>query len=49
MRCAELEARSIPVKDGRWGYRLLVVEDLLAASFLRWCSGAAGETGILNG
>jgi uncharacterized glyoxalase superfamily protein PhnB len=23
----ELEARGVPVKDGRWGYRLLVVED----------------------
>lgn len=25
---AELEARGVPVADGRWGYRLLVVEDL---------------------
>jgi hypothetical protein len=25
---AELEARDVPVKDGNWGYRLLVVEDL---------------------
>ena len=25
---AELEARGVPVKDGRWGYRLLMVEDL---------------------
>jgi catechol 2,3-dioxygenase-like lactoylglutathione lyase family enzyme len=24
---AELEAKGAPVKDGRWGYRLLVVED----------------------
>jgi catechol 2,3-dioxygenase-like lactoylglutathione lyase family enzyme len=24
---AELEARGVPVKDGEWGYRLLVVED----------------------
>ena len=24
---AELETRGVPVKDGRWGYRLLVVED----------------------
>jgi catechol 2,3-dioxygenase-like lactoylglutathione lyase family enzyme len=24
---AELEGRGAPVKDGRWGYRLLVVED----------------------
>ena len=24
---AELKARGAPVKDGRWGYRLLVVED----------------------
>ena len=24
---AELEARGVPVEDGRWGYRLLVVED----------------------
>jgi catechol 2,3-dioxygenase-like lactoylglutathione lyase family enzyme len=24
---AELEARGVQVKDGRWGYRLLVVED----------------------
>jgi catechol 2,3-dioxygenase-like lactoylglutathione lyase family enzyme len=24
---AELEARGAPVKDGKWGYRLLVVED----------------------
>jgi uncharacterized glyoxalase superfamily protein PhnB len=24
---AELEARGAPVKEGRWGYRLLVVED----------------------
>jgi hypothetical protein len=25
---AELEARGAPVKDGHWGFRLLVVEDL---------------------
>ena len=25
---AELEGRGVPVKEGRWGYRLLVVEDL---------------------
>ena len=25
---AELEARDVPVKDGSWGYRLLVVDDL---------------------
>jgi hypothetical protein len=25
---AEFEARGAPVTDGRWGYRLLVVEDL---------------------
>jgi hypothetical protein len=25
---AELEARGATVKDGHWGYRLLVVEDL---------------------
>lgn len=25
---AEFEARGAPVKDGEWGYRLLVVEDL---------------------
>ena len=25
---AELEARGVQVKDGLWGYRLLVVEDL---------------------
>jgi catechol 2,3-dioxygenase-like lactoylglutathione lyase family enzyme len=25
---AELEARGVPVKDGSWGYRLLVVDDL---------------------
>jgi uncharacterized glyoxalase superfamily protein PhnB len=24
---AELEARDVPVKEGRWGYRLLVVDD----------------------
>jgi catechol 2,3-dioxygenase-like lactoylglutathione lyase family enzyme len=24
---AELEARGVEVKDGRWGYRLVVVED----------------------
>ena len=24
---AELEARGVPVKEGSWGYRLLVVED----------------------
>src|SRR5438105_4970049 len=24
---AELEAKGAPVKDGRWGYRLLVIED----------------------
>lgn len=24
---AELEARGVPVKEGRWGYRLLVVDD----------------------
>jgi catechol 2,3-dioxygenase-like lactoylglutathione lyase family enzyme len=24
---AELEARGAPVKDGRWGYRLLVIDD----------------------
>ena len=25
---ADLEARGVPVRDGRWGDRLLVVEDL---------------------
>ncbi len=25
---AELESKGVEVKDGRWGYRLLVVEDL---------------------
>jgi catechol 2,3-dioxygenase-like lactoylglutathione lyase family enzyme len=25
---AEFEARGLPVKDGHWGYKLLVVEDL---------------------
>jgi len=25
--CAELEAKGVPVKDGSWGYRLLVVDD----------------------
>ena len=25
---AELEAKGIPVKEGSWGYRLLVVDDL---------------------
>jgi hypothetical protein len=25
---AELQARGVPVKDGHWSYRLLVVEDL---------------------
>src|SRR3984957_20427320 len=25
---AELEAKSVPVKEGSWGYRLLVVDDL---------------------
>jgi len=25
---AELEAKDVPVKEGRWGYRLLVVDDL---------------------
>lgn len=25
---AELEAKGVPVKDGSWGYRLLVVDDL---------------------
>jgi hypothetical protein len=25
---AELEASGVPVKDGRWGYGLLVIEDL---------------------
>lgn len=24
---AELEAKGVPVKDGRWGYRVLVVDD----------------------
>jgi hypothetical protein len=24
---AELEAKGVPVKDGSWGYRLLVVDD----------------------
>jgi catechol 2,3-dioxygenase-like lactoylglutathione lyase family enzyme len=24
---AELEARGVPVKEGRWGYRILVVDD----------------------
>ncbi len=24
---AELEAKDVPVKEGRWGYRLLVVDD----------------------
>jgi hypothetical protein len=26
-RCAELEAKGAPVKEGWWGYRLLVVDD----------------------
>jgi catechol 2,3-dioxygenase-like lactoylglutathione lyase family enzyme len=25
---AELEGRGVPVQDGRWGYRLMVIEDL---------------------
>jgi catechol 2,3-dioxygenase-like lactoylglutathione lyase family enzyme len=25
---AELEAKGVPVKDGSWGYRLLVIDDL---------------------
>ncbi len=25
---AELQAKGVPVKDGSWGYRLLVVDDL---------------------
>jgi hypothetical protein len=25
---AELEAKGVPVKEGSWGYRLLVVDDL---------------------
>ena len=25
---AELEGKGVPVKEGRWGYRLLVVDDL---------------------
>ena len=25
---AELEAKGVPVKDGSWGYRLIVVDDL---------------------
>lgn len=25
---AELESKGVPVRDGRWGYRLLVVDDL---------------------
>jgi hypothetical protein len=25
---AELETRGVAIKDGRWGYKLLVVEDL---------------------
>ena len=25
---SELETRGVPVKDGKWGYRLLVVDDL---------------------
>ena len=31
---AEFEARGIPVKDGLWGYRLLVVEDLYGNQLL---------------
>ena len=26
--CAELEGKGVAVKEGRWGYRLLVVDDL---------------------
>ena len=25
---AELEAKDVPVKEGSWGYRLLVIDDL---------------------
>jgi len=26
--CAEFESKGVPVKEGSWGYRLLVVDDL---------------------
>jgi len=31
---AELEARGVPVREGSWGYRLLVVDDLDGNQFL---------------
>jgi hypothetical protein len=27
MPCAELEGRGVDVKDGQWGYRLMVIAD----------------------
>ena len=27
MPCAELEGKGVDVKDGRWGYRLMVIVD----------------------
>jgi catechol 2,3-dioxygenase-like lactoylglutathione lyase family enzyme len=43
---AELEARCVPVKDGSWGYRLLVVDDPDGNQlFFNYPNGtASGET-----
>ncbi len=47
---AELEARGVAVKDGSWGYRLLVVEDLDGNQLLfnypheTGSGGGAGDT-----
>ena len=43
---AELESKAVPVKDGSWGYRLLVVDDLDGNQLLfnYPSEGGSGET-----
>jgi uncharacterized glyoxalase superfamily protein PhnB len=45
---AELEAKGVPVKDGSWGYRLLVVDDPDGNQlFFNYPNeGASGTTGV---
>jgi catechol 2,3-dioxygenase-like lactoylglutathione lyase family enzyme len=46
---AELEARGVPVKDGQWGYRLLVVEDLDGNQlFFNYPSEPGGRSEAVN-
>jgi catechol 2,3-dioxygenase-like lactoylglutathione lyase family enzyme len=45
---AEFEARGLPVKEGSWGYRLLVVDDLDGNQLLFNYPGEAASTKIVG-